>query len=288
MNKQSWHCLELEVPQALVDDLSTLCFEMGSCGLEVDESGAQTLLRVYFTVECPMADVRAAIADFLSNNALGQVAVGDSQVEEEDWESEWRNFFRPVWATPNIVVHPSWIPVDPGESIAVIIDPKMAFGTGGHESTQLCLQALERYMKPNFECLDLGAGSGILSIVAAKMGAAAVLALDIDPVAVENAEENLRRNDIAVDRVDLRVGSVESIDVERQFELIVANIQSHILEPMLADLHALLAPGARIIFSGLLVKEREAFCAAVEEVGLHTEDVYVKNEWICCIARRLP
>lgn len=288
MNKQSWHCLELEVPQALVDDLSTLCFEMGSCGLEVDESGAQTSLRVYFTVECPMADVRAAIADYLSNNALGPVAVGDSQVEEEDWESEWRTFFRPVWATPNIVVHPSWIPVDPGESIAVIIDPKMAFGTGGHESTQLCLRALERYMKPNFECLDLGTGSGILSIVAAKMGAATILALDIDPVAVENAEENLRRNDIAVDRVDLRVGSVESIDAERQFELIVANIQSHILEPILADLHALLAPGARIIFSGLLVKERDAFCAAIEEVGLHTEDVYVKNEWICSIARRLP
>jgi len=287
VNKQSWHCLELEVPQTLADDLSTLCFEMGSCGLEVDESGLEARLRVYFAAEFSMANVREVIDDFLSNNANGQIAIGDSEVEQEDWEAEWRNFFRPVWATPNIVVHPSWIPVDAGSGIAVTIDPKMAFGTGGHESTQLCLQALERYMKPGFKCLDLGTGSGILSIVAAKMGAAAILALDIDPVAVENAAENMRHNDIAMSKVDLRVGSVDSIGAACRYDLVLANIQSHILEPILADLYALLAPGALIIFSGLLVKERESFCTAVEKEGFQVEGVHTKNEWICSIARRL-
>ncbi len=287
MNKQSWNCLELEVPQALTDDLATLCFEMGSCGLEVEERGAQAFLRVYFAAESSMANVREAIDYFLAKNELAAIGIGSSQVEGEDWEAEWRQFFRPVWATPNIVVHPSWIPVDPGEGIAVVIDPKMAFGTGGHESTQLCLQALERYMKVGYECLDLGTGSGILSIVAAKLGAGPILALDIDPVAIENAAENIERNDVAVGLVDLRVGSVGSIDTPRRFDLVLANIQCHILEPILADLFALLAPGGLIIFSGLLVKERERFCAAVEEQGLQIEDVLTKNEWICSIARRL-
>lgn len=286
MNKQSWHCLELEVPQALTDDLSTLCFEMGSCGLEVEDSGSLVRLRAYFTGQHPMTEVREAVVGFFSSNDLGSAVMGDSEVEEEDWEAEWRQFFRPVWATPHIVVHPPWIPVDPGEGIAVMIDPKMAFGTGGHESTQLCLQALERYMQVDYKCLDLGTGSGILSIVAAKLGAASITALDIDAVAVENAAENLQRNGIASARVDLRVGSVDSIAAECSFDLVLANIQCHILEPMLADLHALLAPSGVIIFSGLLAKEKARFCAAVEKQGLLVEDVLAKNEWISAIARR--
>jgi ribosomal protein L11 methyltransferase len=287
VNKQSWHCLELEVPRALADDLSTLCFEMDSCGLEIEERDALVCLRAYFAAECSMADVHKTIAGFLADNDLGQIAFGDSQVEEEDWEAEWRQFFRPVWATPHIVVHPSWIPVDPGEGIAVVIDPKMAFGTGGHESTQLCLQALERYMRSGCKCLDLGTGSGILSIVAAKLGAASILALDIDAASIENAIENIERNGIDAALVDLRVGSVDSIGTEHRFDLVLANIQRHILEPMLADLYALLAPGGLIIFSGLLVKERDRFCAAIERQGLQVEDVLTKNEWICSIARRV-
>jgi ribosomal protein L11 methyltransferase len=133
----------------------------------------------------------------------------------------------------------------------------------------------------------LGTGSGILSIVAAKLGAASILSLDIDSAAIENAVENLERNGIDAALVDLRVGSVDSIGAERRFDLVLANIQRHILEPMLADLYALLAPGGLIIFSGLLVKERDRFCAAIEKQGLQIEDVLTKNEWICSIARRV-
>ena len=150
-------------------------------------------------------------------------------MEERDWEAEWRRFFAPVWATERIVVHPSWIPVELAEGqIAVHIDPKMAFGTGGHESTQLCLQALEHYLRPGARCLDLGTGSGILSIAAALLGAGSVLAVDIDEKAVANARENLAHNRIDSGQVEVRLGSVEAI-AERPFDLVLANIQSHVL-----------------------------------------------------------
>jgi ribosomal protein L11 methyltransferase len=207
------------------------------------------------------------------------------RVEAEDWEEDWRRFFRPVWATPRIVVHPSWIPVEIKEDqVAIVIDPKMAFGTGGHESTQLCLQALDRFLSPQARCLDLGTGSGILSIAAALLGAESVLAVDVDEVAVVNARENLARNAIAEQCVEVRTGSLEVVG-EASFDLILANIQSHILRPLLTPIDRLLKPVGLVLLSGLLVREGADFCGWVEDAGLQIETTMEKGEWICVVAR---
>ena len=243
-------------------------------------------MSAYFAAEsmCDLAGVRHELTHRLA--ALGLASpIGAECVEEQDWEAEWRRFFAPVWATERIVVHPSWIPVDIADGqIAVRIDPKMAFGTGGHESTQLCLQALESYLRPGARCLDLGTGSGILSIAAAMLGAESVLAVDIDEKAVANARENLAHNRIGSEQVEVRLGGVEAV-AEGPFDLVLANIQSHVLRPLLAPLRRLLAADGRIAFSGLLAREEAAFCRWVTEAKLEVDTILAKEAWICVVAR---
>jgi ribosomal protein L11 methyltransferase len=274
------------VPAACAEDVSAWAYELGSCGLQAEEAGEWTQLSAYFAAE-PARDltgIRRELTHRLA--ALGLASpIGTECVEEQDWEAEWRRFFAPVWATERIVVHPSWIPVELAEDqIAVRIDPKMAFGTGGHESTQLCLQALERCLRPGMRCLDLGTGSGILSIAAALLGAGPVLAVDIDEQAVANARENLEHNRIGSEQVEVRLGGVEAV-AERPFDLVLANIQSHVLRPLLTPLRSLLTADGRIAFSGLLAREAAAFCRWVTEAKLEVDTILAKGAWICVVVR---
>ena len=278
--------MRLEVPAACAEDVSAWAYELGSCGLQAEEAGERTRLSAYFAAAptCDLAGIRRELTHRLA--ALGLMSpIGTECVEEQDWEAEWRGFFAPVWATERIVIHPSWIPVDITEGqIAVSIDPKMAFGTGGHESTQLCLQALESYLRPRASCLDLGTGSGVLSIAAALLGAGPVLAVDIDEQAVANARENLAHNRIGSEQVEVRLGGVEAV-VESPFDMVLANIQSHVLRPLLAPLRGLLAADGRIAFSGLLAREEAAFCRWVTEAKLEVDTILAKEAWICVVAR---
>ncbi len=288
MSKRAWHCLRLAVPAVCAQDVSAWAYELGSCGLQVEEAGEWTQLSAYFAAEpaCDLAGVRRELTHRLAGRGLA-APIGTECVEEQDWEVAWRRFFAPVWATERIVVHPLWIPVELTEGqIAVRIDPKMAFGTGGHESTQLCLQALERCLHPRMRCLDLGTGSGILSIAAALLGAGPVLAVDIDEQAVANARENLANNRIGSEQVEVRLGGVEAVAVaERPFDLVLANIQSHVLRPLLPPLRGLLAADGWIAFSGLLAREETAFCRWVTEAQLEVDTVLAKEAWICVVAR---
>ena len=286
MNKRTWYCLRLEVPTACAEEVSAWAYQLGSCGLQAEEARERTRLSAYFAAEprCDLAEVRCALTHRLAALGLAS-AIGSECVEERDWEAEWRRFFAPVWATERIVVHPSWIPVEIAEGqIAVTLDPKMAFGTGMHESTQLCLQALERYLRPGARCLDLGTGSGILSVVAALLGAGPVLAVDTDERAVANARENLAHNGLGRGQVEVRLGGVEVV-AEGPFDLVLANIQSHVLRPLLLPLRGLLAADGRIAFSGLLAREEAAFCGWVTEAALEVDTVLAKEAWICVVAR---
>jgi len=283
---QSWHCLQLAIPQSCSEDVSVCCFELGSCGLHTEEEGETTRLIAYFDASLDVEVIRQQLEASLGGLGLAEAEVAVQRVAAQDWEAAWRRFFRPVWATPRIVVHPSWIPVDiDAEQVAVVIDPQMAFGTGGHESTQLCLRGLEACLQPGDCCLDLGTGSGVLAIAAARLGAGRVLALDVEPRAVENARANLARNGIDAGRVEVRQGSVDQVAGE-VFELILANIQSHVLRPLLGPARRLLAAGGRALFSGLLAREEQEFCRWVEGAGLRVEAVHAKNSWICVVARK--
>lgn len=280
---QSWHCLSIAVPSDLAEVVSAWCFGLGSCGLELEEVGEESRLKVYFEAGLELSSICHRLDGQLAGLGLVGARQRIDQVEFEDWEYEWRRFFQPVWATPRIVIHPSWIPVvtGPGQ-VAIVIDPKMAFGTGGHESTQLCLELLDLLLRPGDHCLDLGTGSGILGIAAGLLGAGSLRLVDTDPVALDNARENLDRNGV---EACLHQGSIESVGGV-YFDLVLANIQRSVLAPMLDQVRQVMGPRGRVIFSGLLVREQEEFRRQVEEAGLQVGQVRCRNEWIAMAAQK--
>ena len=258
---------------------------MGSCGVQIENHGADAILLAYFEAGEERDVPASAVESLLEKYGLTNTGMAVSDVPREDWEADWRQFFSPIWPTPNIVVHPSWIPVEIDSSqIAIVIDPKMAFGTGEHESTQLCLQILEETVRPETRCLDLGTGSGILAIAAARLGAHSIRAVDTDPDAIHNARENVVRNGIPASVVKVIHGDIRQIEGET-FDLVVGNIQSSVLRPMLTTIVGCLVPGGRSIFSGLLAAERQPFCEAVDAAGLRVIDVRVQGNWISVCAQ---
>ena len=139
--KRNWHTLTLQASAEVSDVLSALCFSLGSCGLKTDDRGANVQLAVYFPEALDLENIEDTLQSFAKAQALSDFNISRSLLEEEDWEAEWRRFFRPIWATPNVVIHPSWIPVEAGDGLLSRLIQRWLLVIGGHESTQLCLQA---------------------------------------------------------------------------------------------------------------------------------------------------
>jgi ribosomal protein L11 methyltransferase len=274
----------------MADDIAAECHDLGSCGVHIEESGAVARLNVYF--EAPAAEQEALSNGLVQGLQVARLwpdgaCVIDGDIElERDWNEAWKDFYRPVWATDNIVVHPPWLPVQVTDGqMAIVIDPAMAFGTGGHESTQLALQAVESAACAGRQCLDIGTGSGILSIALVRLGAAQVTAIDIDPLVVDNANANLRANlGTHMQRTRLMTGSIDIVHGE-SFDVIVANIESHLVRPLLPAIGAALGPGGVALFSGLLETERDRFSRWLQDVGLIVGNVWSKNNWFSCSAQ---
>lgn len=276
------------VPSSAEDALSLCLFELGSCGFETREEGEMSRLTAYFGEEADAPALCRAVEDHLQAAGLaGSFFMEIGREVECDWEREWRRFYRPEWVTDRLVVHPSWIPVEvSGDQIAIAIDPEMAFGTGGHETTQLCLQALEEWLIPGSGCLDLGTGSGVLAIAAVGLGAASVTALDTDPRALANARRNITANLSGTNRegvIALCQGSV-TVVAGQLFDCIVANLDGSTIASLLPGIAALLAPGGVLVLSGLLVREEERFGPLLANAGLEVRRVRRKNEWLCLMA----
>lgn len=281
---RNWHRVAIEVPAEAGDEVAALCFELGSCGVHTEEKGEAARLLVYFEGH---ADLRL-LKRQLARSLPGSPSALAVEVEpERDWTGTWRRFYRPRWATDRIVVHPPWLPVDTGPGqIAISIDPAMAFGTGGHESTQLALRALQETGCEGLLCLDLGCGSGVLSIASVRLGARGVTAVDIDPAAVDNARHNLRANlGEAAGRVSVRLGSVEAAS-EEVFQVVAANLEGHLVRPLLPAIAASLAAGGAALFSGLSVSEGGRFEDWLAASGLRADRTWARGDWLGLRARK--
>lgn len=259
--------------------------------MHAEESGEAVRLNVYFEAPASALDTISAQL-VLGLQAAGMWPAGSAVVSgdiepERDWNEAWKQYYQPVWATPNIVVHPPWIPVAAGSGqLSIAIDPAMAFGTGGHESTQLALQAIEQCDCNGRACLDVGTGSGVLTIALMRLGAAHVTAVDSDPVVIDNARLNLRANLGAdTERTNVLTGSVDHIEGQT-FDLIVANIESHLVRPLLPAIALALRPGAQALFSGLVETERERFVDWLADHNLQVDATWSKNNWFSCRAQR--
>lgn len=216
-------------------------------------------------------------------------------LREEDWAHAWKKFYKPLRVGRRVVLKPSWeafasLP----EDIVIELDPGMAFGTGLHPTTRLCLVCLEELVRPGAAVLDLGTGSGVLAIAAAKLGATAILAVDIDPIAVAVTHENAERNGLAVGPdtgFEVQLGSVPA-GMAGRFPLIVANILAEVLarlfdaeygNPPLAEP---LAPGGHIILSGIIDYRAGIVVDAAQRHGLQIVDRKQEGDWVTLVARK--
>ncbi|WP_412068276.1 50S ribosomal protein L11 methyltransferase [Rubrivirga sp. IMCC43871] len=205
--------------------------------------------------------------------AAGAVVV--ETIADQDWNATWEASLEPVTAGP-FVVAPTWTDVPDSDAVVLRIDPKMAFGTGYHETTRICLRLLADAVTPDDTVLDVGTGTGVLAIAALRLGAASAVGVDVDPWSVTNGRENADRNGVG-DRFEVREGSVEVV-TEAGFDLVVCNVIRSIMEPMRADLLRLSA-GGTLVLSGLLATERDRVVAQLSEAGRKLRDEAAENEW---------
>ncbi len=252
-------------------------------------------LIVYTTPEA-LPDLQASVGDLAPNLGL-QLEVGASVHHDDSWRDHWKSFYQPqVFGDGSLLLRPSWIDRRPGDpALEVIIDPGRAFGTGLHESTRLCLELLAgmlvqrvRTETPPANMLDLGCGSGILSLAAARLfpALAPIVAVDIDPEAAETTLENAQLNGLER-RLTALSGTLDDLDVSTTYALLVANIRPRVLIPEAARLAARLAPGGYLILSGILRDEGDDVALAYQSPQLVELARPVLNDWCALLYQRV-
>jgi len=256
--------------------------EQGSCGLE--EGGE--CVKAYFSQGDFHPRTENDLNVFLNSLREMGHSIGHPDVREvleQDWSRMWRAYFKPLRVAPGIVVKPPWEEWSSrAGDIVIDITPRMAFGTGTHETTRLCIQLLESHLEPSQSVLDVGTGSGILAIAAAKLGASTVLALEIDEDAVENAKENIIQNQ-AEDRVSVYTGSIDFLEPQR-FDCILANIDKQTLIHLLPRLKPYMYSGSKLILSGVLTSERSDMEAFLSSTGFRILEAREEGEWVGLVA----
>lgn len=268
---------------------------LGYEGIEPDPDGegkpmGPLTVRAYLPWDSDLENRRAGLVEALWH--LGRITPIPEpvfrEVVETDWSLEWKKHFRPIRIGKHLIIVPSWMEWKEAEEDAVLrLDPGMAFGTGMHPTTQLCLEALEERIAPGMEVIDLGCGSGILAIAALRLGAGRATGWDTDPEAVRVAQENARTNGVE-SRFEVRLGSLQDLLTgKRSAPVVAANILAGVLEAMLrASLAAVVRPGGCLILSGILLDQSGAVEDALAENGLRLAEKKIREDWVALLAEK--
>ena len=241
-------------------------------GYIVDNRFANTKLNIIFN----------NLKEFQNENTEFMYEIYTANCNDEDWQDEWKKYFHTVNITDNIVIKPSWDEYEPeSNEIVIEIDPGLAFGTGTHETTSLCVEFLEKYVKGKEKLLDIGCGSGILMLIGKKLGVKKVVGIDIDEKVRDVVLENFSKNGIN-DDFEVIIGNLVD-DVNGKYDLVVSNILVDVLEKLLEDIEKILEKGATVIFSGILNEKEEAFVKKAENYNLKQIDRREKNNWVSLV-----
>lgn len=248
-------------------------------------------LKAYLPVNSFVGETVSEIKQAINNLLIYDIDLGVntitlSEVNEEDWATAWKKYYKPVKISEKITITPTWEDYQPVSTDELIIelDPGMAFGTGTHPTTVLSIQALESYMKKDDNIIDVGCGSGVLSIASVLLGANEVLALDLDDVAVQSAKLNAK-----VNKVDssIQVKQNNLLEhIEKQPDVIVANILAEIILRFDQDAFRLLKPGGIFITSGIIQQKKEQVKEGLEKCGFLIEEINQMEDWISIIAKK--
>lgn len=232
-------------------------------------------------------EIKAAINNLLIYDIdLGQNKVTVSEVNEEDWATAWKKYYHPVKISNRFTIVPTWETYEPisNDELIIELDPGMAFGTGTHPTTVLCIQALEKTVKDHDKVIDVGTGSGILSIASALLGAEHVTALDLDEVAVNSARFNVELNHVQ-NHVTVSQNNLLN-NVEGEVDIVVANILAEIILRFIDDAFHILKPNGLFITSGIIHTKKQEVKAGLQKTGFIVEETLVMEDWVAFIARK--
>jgi ribosomal protein L11 methyltransferase len=283
--KRVWHALEVTAEPQARESIEYALMEAGALGTEaVDEGVESARITAYFDAVPDREALRAALLIALRIYGLPSSAVREivsREIADRDWLGEWKKGWQPTRAGRRFLIAPPWseIAEDDEHRIIIRIEPGMAFGTGTHETTRLCLAAIEKYFTGG-SFLDVGTGTGILAIAAAKLHRTArIEACDTDPEAVEIARENAVLNEVE-GRIDFRVGTID--EVTRSADFVCANLTADVIAPLLPALVG--ATCGRLVLSGILDSQRELIMARLHDSGITTpHEVLSDGEWIAIV-----
>lgn len=302
--KDQWVEIAITVPGDLMDAMSNFVTENGAQGVYeestdpregsgFDDPGLHQVVKAYLPRDIRLESRLAAIDHYIQSlSALfpdyPKIAYTTEIVSDADWAEGWKKYFKPLRVTKNIIIKPTWeryVPV--GHDIVIEMDPGMAFGTGQHASTRMCLEALEDILLhgktgAGNRVLDVGSGTGILGIAAAKLGAEKVTCVDIDRQATDISREN-----IAINHVEDRVTAVtrDAATLRESFDLIVANLTAKALIKLRPHLASLLAPGGFLVISGIIEQNREDMESHFFSEPFATHRTLAEKEWLCYVLR---
>ncbi len=240
-----------------------------------------------------LGDVRKALDELREFMDIGECTISESETEDKDWINNWKTYFKQFYVD-DILIIPSWEEVkeEDRDKMIIHIDPGTAFGTGMHETTQLCIRQLKKYVTPETELLDVGTGSGILSIIALKLGAKHAVGTDLDPCAVPAVEENKEANGIPAEAFDMMIGNIiddkkvqDTVGYEK-YDIVTANILADVLVPLTPVIVNQLKSGGIYITSGILDVKEEVVREAVTAAGLEVVEVTRQGEWVSVTARK--
>ncbi len=240
-----------------------------------------------------LSNIRNGIEELKENGVdVGEAKITVTQTDDADWQDNWKEFFHSFYIE-DMLIHPSWEEEENEKGgITISIDPGISFGTGKHETTQLCIRALREYIKPQDAVLDLGCGSGILSIVSSKLGAGIVRGTDIDPDCISSVAENYARNDLAFSEDDFYVGNLitdEWLQEKVQtggYDVVAANILADVIIPMAKEIPSCMKKGGILIASGIIDMKEDAVVSAIKDAGLKILSVRHQGEWVGVVATK--
>lgn len=302
---EKWLSFDIKCPKGYDEIISSILYDLGIENLQIDDyqdvldfkknqpywvviddeeftPHDNVIIKAFYEDDKVNYDeIEAQIKEFSINNNIDIQISKNKEIEDMDWANEWKKYYEPFYIG-NILIKPSWIDIDESDHTVVEINPGMAFGTGLHETTNLCIEQLQELDLIDKIVLDIGCGSGILSIVSSKLGAKEVFATDIDPLAIEATLENANLNKIS--NINAVQGSLLD-NVDKKYDVVIANILLNVLDILIPDLPKALKKDGVFICSGLINSQKDNIVNTLEKNNLEIVEISEKGEWISIISR---
>ncbi|KMJ60184.1 ribosomal protein L11 methyltransferase [Bacillus sp. LL01] len=309
-----WSEISIHTTNEAVEPISHILHEAGASGVVIEDPFELTkeredqfgeiyqlnpddypdegvVMKAYLPVNSFLGETVEGIKDAINNLLVYDIDLGlnnisISEVNEEEWATAWKKYYNPVKISEKFTIVPTWETYEPVSSDEKIIelDPGMAFGTGTHPTTVLCIQAIERTVKTQDKVIDVGTGSGVLSIAAAMMGAEEVLALDLDEVAVDSAKLNIKLNKVH-STVSVKQNNLLK-NVEGPVNVVVANILAEVIVRFTDDVYRVLENGGTFISSGIISMKKQEVKDALIKSGFKIEETMMMEDWVAFIAKK--